>query len=483
MGTSNSNLIFQKIKNKKNNSNHKIVSKNLEKNSYSVSREEIKNNRLEESNVLNFSKTKSLAVIGLGYVGLPLAVEFGKYRSVIGFDINVDRINELRKNKDSTFEVSSENIILASHLIFSNDVSLLKNYEIFIISVPTPIDNANRPDLTPLVKASETVGKAIRKGAIIIYESTVYPGCTEEVCVPVLEKFSGLRFNDDFYCGYSPERIVPGDKINTLTNIKKITSGSTPEIADEIDELYKTIIKAGTWKASCIKVAEAAKVIENSQRDLNIAFVNELSVIFDRLGIDTIEVLEAAGSKWNFLPFRPGMVGGHCIGVDPYYLTHKAEELGYHPQIILAGRRINDNMARYAARNIIKLMLNNNIDVTHSTVGVLGITFKENCPDIRNSKIVDLINELKKWNLKVIVSDPIANKEEILEEYGIYLEEISEENPVDSIVVAVGHQVYRDLNPIILRKYCKTSNPILGDIKALYDRKLAIDAGFTVFRF
>lgn len=340
---------------------------------------------------------KKIALIGLGYVGLPLAVEFGKVRPVIGFDINDARIAELRSGKDSTLEVTPEDLIAAKQLEFSSDRSKLEECDIFIVTVPTPIDTANRPDLTSVIKASETVGKAMKAGATVIYESTVYPGCTEEICVPILEKHSGLKLNEGFFCGYSPERINPGDKVNTLTTIKKITSGSTPEIAEAIDALYQSIIKAGTWKASSLKVAEAAKVIENSQRDLNIAFVNELSVICDRLGIDTMEVLEAAGSKWNFLPFRPGMVGGHCIGVDPYYLTHKAEQVGYHPQVILAGRRINDNMARYAARNVIRLMLKNGIDVARSTVGVMGITFKENCPDIRNSKIADLIKELENW--------------------------------------------------------------------------------------
>jgi UDP-N-acetyl-D-galactosamine dehydrogenase len=326
------------------------------------------------------------------------------------------------------------------------------------------------------------VGKYLQQGSVVIYESTVYPGCTEEVCVPVLEKHSGLKFNTGFYCGYSPERVNPGDKVNTLTKIRKITSGSTPQIALAVDKLYSSIITAGTFPATSIKVAEAAKVIENTQRDLNIALVNELSVIFDRLNIDTIEVLEAAGSKWNFLPFRPGMVGGHCIGVDPYYLTHKAEEVGYHPQVILAGRRINDNMARYVARNVIKLMLKNGVDVARSTVGVLGVTFKENCPDIRNSKVVDLINELKFWNVNVVVADPWADADEVRHEYGIELAKVDELNQVDSLVVAVGHQEYRNLSPQELRAYCKYPQPVLADVKALYNRHEAADAGFTVFR-
>jgi UDP-N-acetyl-D-galactosamine dehydrogenase len=338
--------------------------------------------------------------------------------------------------------------------------------------------------MTPLVKASETVGKVLKAGDVVIYESTVYPGATEEVCVPVLEKFSGLKFNQDFFCGYSPERINPGDKVNTLTTIRKITSGSTPEVADGVDALYNGIIKAGTWKASSIKVAEAAKVIENSQRDLNIAFVNELSVIFERVGIDTLEVLEAAGSKWNFLPFRPGMVGGHCIGVDPYYLTHKAEELGYHPQIILAGRRMNDNMARYAARNVIKRMLQNGIDVARSKVGVLGITFKENCPDIRNSKVADLVKELQSWGVTVVVSDPWADAAEVKHEYGIELGEVNAQNPVDSLVIAVGHQEFRALTPDTLKSYCTTDHqPVAADLKTLYDRHAMAKVGFTVFRF
>lgn len=423
-----------------------------------------------------------IAVIGLGYVGLPLAVEFGKCRSVVGFDIHAGRIAELQQGKDSTLEVSSDELAGASFLKFSSNNADLEGCTIFIVTVPTPIDTANRPDLTPLIKASETVGKAIKPGAIVIYESTVYPGCTEEVCVPVLEKESGLKFNQDFFCGYSPERINPGDKINTLTKIKKITSGSTSEVAKTVDELYSSIIAAGTFPATSIKVAEAAKVIENTQRDLNIALVNELSVIFDRLQIDTIEVLEAAGSKWNFLPFRPGMVGGHCIGVDPYYLTHKAEEVGYHPQVILAGRRINDNMARYAARNVIRLMLKNGVDVARSRVGVLGITFKENCPDIRNSKVVDLVRELENWGVEVVVSDCWADPEEVRHEYGIELQTISESSPVDALVVAVGHNEYRHLDIANLKRYCRAEKPVLADIKALYQKDQAQNLGFTVFR-
>lgn len=430
---------------------------------------------------MNINNIK-IALIGLGYVGLPLAVEFGKVRSVLGFDINDARIAELRSGKDSTLEVTSEDLAAATQLEYNSDSSRLADCGIFIVTVPTPIDTANRPDLTPIIKASETVGKAMKAGAIVIYESTVYPGCTEEICVPILEKHSGLKFNEGFFCGYSPERINPGDKVNTLTTIKKITSGSTPEVAEAVDALYGSIIKAGTWKASSIKVAEAAKVIENSQRDLNIAFVNELSVIFDRLGIDTIEVLEAAGSKWNFLPFRPGMVGGHCIGVDPYYLTHKAEEVGYHPQVILAGRRINDNMGRYAARNVIRLMLKNGIDVARSTVGVMGITFKENCPDIRNSKVADLVKEIQNWGANVVVADPWANPEEVMHEYGIHLGTINESNKVDSLIVAVGHNEFRAMRPDQLKTLCRSEKPVLADVKSLYNRHETADAGFTVFR-
>ncbi len=430
-----------------------------------------------------YSNNCKLAIIGLGYVGLPLAVEFGKTRSTLGFDINQVRINELKSGKDITLEVSSESLVAAKHLEFSGDEKKLSECDIFIVTVPTPIDTANRPDLSPLIKASETIGKVMKPGSIVIYESTVYPGCTEEVCVPVLEKHSGLKFNEDFFCGYSPERINPGDKVNTLTTIKKITSGSNSDIAETVDALYSSIIRAGTWKASSIKVAEAAKVIENSQRDLNIAFVNELSIIFDRLGIDTIEVLEAAGSKWNFMPFRPGMVGGHCIGVDPYYLTHKAEEVGYHPQVILAGRRINDNMARYAARNIIRQMLKNGIDVARSTVGVMGVTFKENCPDIRNSKVADLIREIESWGAKVVAIDCWANPAEVAEEYGIKLGSINQSNKVDSLIVAVGHSQYRHLSPKDLMTFCNTKHqPVIGDLKSLYDRHALADQGFTVFR-
>lgn len=423
-----------------------------------------------------------IAIIGLGYVGLPLAVEFGKKGPVIGFDINQKRIDELKSGQDHTLEVSPEELQTAEYLSFSANLDDLKASNFFIVTVPTPVDQVNRPDLTPLKKASETVGHVLKKGDIVVYESTVYPGATEEVCIPILEKISGLKFNQDFFAGYSPERINPGDKVNTLTKIKKITSGSTPEAANLVDAVYASIITAGTHKASSIKVAEAAKVIENTQRDLNIALVNELSVIFDRIGIDTLDVLEAAGSKWNFLPFRPGLVGGHCIGVDPYYLTHKAEEVGYHPQVILAGRRINDNMARYVARNTIKLMLQNGIDVPRSKVGVLGVTFKENCPDIRNSKVADLIKELEFWGAQVVVADPWADPEEVKHEYGVELGIVNEQNPVDSLIVAVGHNEFRTLSASELRRYVKCEKPVLADVKSLFDRTEMSDAGFTVFR-
>lgn len=423
-----------------------------------------------------------IAIIGLGYVGLPLAVEFGRRFQVVGFDISAQRISELREGRDITLEVGTEDLRSATQLTFSHNPADLASCSVFIVTVPTPIDDANRPDLRPLIRASETVGAALSERAIVIYESTVFPGCTEEVCVPILEKMSGLRYNKDFFCGYSPERINPGDKVNTLTKICKITSGSTSAIADFVDQLYASIITAGTFKAASIKVAEAAKVMENTQRDLNIALVNELSVISHHLGIDAIDVLEAAGSKWNFLPFRPGMVGGHCIGVDPYYLTHKAEQMGYSPQVILAGRRINDEMANYAGRKIVQGMLRNGIDVARSRVGVLGITFKENCPDIRNSKIVDLVRELQDWNIEVLVEDPWANPQEVMDEYDLKLDKLADQAPLDSLIVAVGHREFRSLDPISLRKLCRGEQPVLGDLKGIYDRTSAREAGFSVFR-
>jgi nucleotide sugar dehydrogenase len=423
-----------------------------------------------------------IGVIGLGYVGLPLAVEFGKKRKTIGFDINRQRVKELSDGQDHTLEVSPEELKLASHLTYTSELSELEQCNFFIVTVPTPIDNVNRPDLSPLQKASQTIGGVLKKGDIVVYESTVYPGATEEVCIPILEQVSGLKFNVDFFAGYSPERINPGDKVNTLTKIKKITSGSTPDVAEIVDQVYRSIITAGTHKASSIKVAEAAKVIENTQRDLNIALINELSIIFERIGIDTLDVLEAAGSKWNFLPFRPGLVGGHCIGVDPYYLTHKAEEVGYHPQVILAGRRINDNMAQYVAQTTIKLMLNNKLNVATAKVGILGITFKENCPDIRNSKIIDMIKEFEQWGINVVVSDPWADAEEVKDEYGLNLVNIDENNPVDALVVAVGHKEYRTLSAETLRSFVRSDKPVLVDVKSLFDRNTLSEQGFTIFR-
>ena len=430
---------------------------------------------------MNLDNT-TIALIGLGYVGLPLAVEFGKHRPVIGFDINQARVTELQGGQDHTLECSPEQLKAAQHLRFSSQLDDLRDCGIFIVTVPTPVDDAHRPDLTPLVKASQTVGSVLKKGDVVIYESTVFPGATEEVCVPELEKASGLKFNQDFFCGYSPERINPGDKVNTLTTIKKITSGSTPEVAQAVDALYRQIISAGTHQASSIKVAEAAKVIENTQRDLNIALVNELSVIFSRLDIDTLDVLEAAGSKWNFLPFRPGMVGGHCIGVDPYYLTHKAEQVGYHPQVILAGRRINDNMGRYVARNTIKRMLQAGMDVPRCRIGVLGITFKENCPDIRNSKVIDVVRELQAWGAEVIVADTWADPAEVQHEYSIPLGAIDQDHPVDALIVAVGHNEYRALSPTQLKTLTRGNSPVLADVKSLYDRHALAAAGFNVFR-
>ena len=423
-----------------------------------------------------------IAIIGLGYVGLPLAVEFGKNRETVGFDINDARIAELNAGIDNTLEVAPDELSLASRLSFTAELEKIRNCSIYIVTVPTPIDEANRPNLTPLRRASETVASVLKKGDVVIYESTVYPGCTEEVCVPILEAMSGLQYNADFFCGYSPERINPGDKVNTLTKIKKVTSGSDVETARLVDELYLSIIEAGTFPAASIKVAEAAKVIENTQRDLNIALVNELSVIFDRLDIDTLDVLEAAGSKWNFLPFKPGMVGGHCIGVDPYYLTHKAEMVGYNPQVILAGRRINDNMSRYVGKCVIKKMVQNRIDLSSAKIAVLGVTFKENCPDIRNSKVVDLIRELESWGVDVVIADPWADPAEVKQEYGRNLVSFDELKDLDSIVVAVGHNEFRALSATDLMELTSSHNPVVADVKGLYQRESLIDAGFTVFR-
>jgi len=412
------------------------------------------------------SKTK-MTVIGLGYVGLPLAVEFGKKYQVIGFDINLQRIHELREGKDVTDEVEPEELKQAAGLSYTNQVNDIEECNIYIVTVPTPIDQYKKPDLTPLRKASETVGKVLKQGDIVIYESTVYPGCTEDDCVPILEQFSGLKYNEGFYCGYSPERINPGDKEHRVYSIQKVTSGSTPEIAEQVDQLYKTIITAGTHKASSIKVAEAAKVIENAQRDLNIAFVNELALIFDRMHIDTLEVLEAAGTKWNFLPFRPGLVGGHCIGVDPYYLTHKAESIGYHPQVILSGRRINDNMGGFVASKVVKLLSQKGHAIKGADILVLGITFKENCPDIRNSRVIDIIRELQDFGVNVEVHDPMADPEEVYEEYGIHM--ISNlQKDYHGIVMAVGHKEFMDLD----MKTIKKDNGIIYDVKSVLDKNL-----------
>jgi len=412
---------------------------------------------------------KKIAIIGLGYVGLPLAVEFGKIRPVIGFDIDAARIRELSEGVDRTLECSVEQLKSASGLAFDSDPAALRAAQIFIVTVPTPVDRTNRPDLQPLIKASQTVGRALKRGDIVIYESTVYPGATEEICVPTLEAASGLKFGVDFHCGYSPERINPGDKINTLTTIKKITSGSSPDVAREIDDLYGAIITAGTWRASSIKVAEAAKVIENSQRDLNIAFVNELSVIFDRIGIDTIEVLEAAGSKWNFLPFRPGMVGGHCIGVDPYYLTYKAQEVGYHPEVILAGRRINDGMGAFVATQTLLLMAGKGINPVGARVLVLGLAFKENCPDVRNTRVVDIIAAFAKVNAVVDVYDPWVDADEAVHEYGIRPSAAPQHGSYDAIIIAVAHEQFKALGAAGIRAFGK-SDSIIYDVKYVLPR-------------
>ena len=416
-------------------------------------------------------KEKKIAVIGLGYVGLPLAVEFGKKYSTLGFDINLKRIDELKKGFDRTLESNKSEIESAKQLSFSSDINDLRNYSVFIVTVPTPIDQFKAPDLTPLLKASEMLGKVLKRGDIVIYESTVYPGCTEEDCVPVLEKESGLKFNVDFYCGYSPERINPGDKVNTLTKIKKVTSGSTPEIADVVDELYKSIIIAGTHKAPSLKVAEASKAIENAQRDVNISFVNELALIFERMGIDTTDVIEAAGTKWNFLKYRPGLVGGHCIGVDPYYLAHKAESLGYHPQVILSGRRVNDMMGMFVANKVVKLLIKKEHKVNASKALILGVTFKEDCPDIRNSKVIDIYNELLQYGMKVDVYDPHADHHEVSEEYNIKLiSEVGSE--YDAVILAVSHKEFLNID---YKKIIKNSNSVIFDTKSFLNRNL-VDA-------
>lgn len=407
-----------------------------------------------------------IAVIGLGYVGLPLAVEFGKRRPVVGFDISRSRIESLRRGHDATLEVTDEEIVQAGMLSYSDDLGDLKECNVFIVTVPTPIDEHKRPDLFPLVKASETISKVLKRNDIVIYESTVYPGATEDECVPVLEAGSGLKFNEDFFAGYSPERINPGDKEHRVTTIKKVTSGSTPEVADIVDDLYREIITAGTHKASSIKVAEAAKVIENTQRDLNIALINELAIIFNRMGIDTESVLQAAGTKWNFLPFRPGLVGGHCIGVDPYYLTHKAQAIGYHPEIILAGRRLNDSMGSYVVSQLVKAMLKKRIHVSGSRVLIMGLAFKENCPDLRNTRVVDIVRELAEYNIQVDVYDPWVSVIEAEHEYGLTPVREPLNGIYDGIVIAVAHSEFRDLGAEKIRGYGKAEH-VLYDIKYL----------------
>lgn len=405
-----------------------------------------------------------LGVIGLGYVGLPLATEFGKKVNTIGFDIHQKRIDELKSGKDHTLEVSSSELAQSVYLQYSSNIDDLKDCNFFIVTVPTPIDEFKQPDLSPLIKASTSIGKVLSKGDIVVYESTVYPGATEEACIPILEQVSGLKFNQDFYAGYSPERINPGDKLHRVTNILKITSGSTPEVADFIDQVYKLIIEAGTHKASSIKVAEAAKVIENTQRDVNIALINELAIIFNKMGIDTESVLEAAGTKWNFLPFRPGLVGGHCIGVDPYYLTHKAQAIGYHPEIILAGRRLNDSMGAYVVTQLIKGMIQKKIQVDGAKILILGLSFKENCPDIRNTRIIDIIQELKEYNINVDIHDPWVNVSEASSEYELSLITDLEKNSYDAIILAVAHEQFKQMGEKQIRDLGKVDH-VLYDLK------------------
>jgi UDP-N-acetyl-D-galactosamine dehydrogenase len=423
------------------------------------------------------TNNKKIAIIGLGYVGLPLAIEFGKKYQVLGFDINEERILELSSGNDRTKEADLDDMAEAmlcyknskeNGLLFSSDVNDLSRCNVFIVTVPTPIDQFKAPDLSPLLKASEMLGKIIKKDDIIIYESTVYPGCTEEDCVPVLEKYSGLKFNEDFYCGYSPERINPGDKVNTLTKIKKVTSGSTENIAEIVDKLYASIISAGTHKAPSIRVAEASKAIENAQRDINISFVNELALIFDRMGIDTNDVLDAAGTKWNFLKYKPGLVGGHCIGVDPYYLAHKAESLGYHPQVILSGRRVNDNMGMFVASKVVKLMIQFGEVIKGSNILILGITFKENCPDIRNSKVIDIYTELKQYGINVDVYDSHADPKEVHEEYNLHLIDNLDKR-YNAIILAVSHDLFSSID---YDKLKSDKSSILFDTKAFLDRKI-----------
>jgi UDP-N-acetyl-D-galactosamine dehydrogenase len=413
-------------------------------------------------------RKKNIALIGLGYVGLPLAVEFGKKRTVIGFDTNKNRIDQLKKGIDLTMETSSKELKEATNLTFTTNIEDIKNCAIYIVTVPTPIDKKKNPDLNPLKSASKTIGKVLKKKDIVIYESTVYPGATEEICVPVLEKYSGLTFNEDFFCGYSPERINPGDKEHRITNIKKVTSGSTPESANEIDNLYQEIISAGTHKASSIKVAEAAKVIENTQRDVNIALINELALIFNKLDIDTEAVLEAAGTKWNFLPFRPGLVGGHCIGVDPYYLTYKAIQVGYNPEMILAGRRLNDNMGTYIVQEVSKLMTKKSINIDNANILIMGLTFKENCPDIRNTRVVDLVEKFESLNCNVDIYDPWVDKVESKNEYNIQPIETPVKGNYDAVLLAVAHDKFKKLSIEEIRAYGKESY-VLFDIKYIFE--------------
>lgn len=417
----------------------------------------------------NIKDTK-IAIIGLGYVGLPLAVEFGKKVPVIGFDINDDRIADLQSGKDHTLEVSDEELQQANYLSYTSDIEVLKECNFFIVTVPTPIDDFKQPDLTPLIKASESIGGILKKDDIVVYESTVYPGATEEVCIPVLEDISGLIYNQDFYAGYSPERINPGDKEHRVTNILKVTAGSTPEIADFIDDVYNLIITAGTHKAPSIKVAEAAKVIENTQRDVNIALINELAVIFNKMDIDTEAVLTAAGTKWNFLPFRPGLVGGHCIGVDPYYLTHKAQAIGYNPEIILAGRRLNDGMGEYVTTQLIKNMIKKRIQVEGAKVLVLGLSFKENCPDVRNTKVIDIVHELQEYNIAADVYDPWVDAEEAEREYGVKPISKPQEEYYDGIILAVAHDEFTDMGASDIRKLGK-DNHVLYDLKYVFTKE------------
>ncbi|MEJ2618905.1 MAG: Vi polysaccharide biosynthesis UDP-N-acetylglucosamine C-6 dehydrogenase TviB [Candidatus Thiodiazotropha sp.] len=420
--------------------------------------------------MIDFDKVH-IGVLGLGYVGLPLAVEFGKKFPTIGLDINEARINELKQGKDSSLEVDPAELQQVPHLSYTSKLDDIKPCNVFIVTVPTPINEHKQPDLSPLVGASHALGKVMKPGDIAIFESTVYPGATEEVCVPIMEAESGLKFNRDFYVGYSPERINPGDKQHRLPTIKKVTSGSTPEVADFVDELYKTVITAGTHKASSIKVAEAAKVIENTQRDVNIALINELALIFNKLNIDTLEVLEAAGSKWNFLPFRPGLVGGHCIGVDPYYLTHKAQSIGYQPEIILAGRRLNDGMGAYVVHSVVKMMMKRGMSTNNSSVLILGLTFKENCPDLRNTRVVDIVSEFEEYGATVDIYDPWVNPDEAEEEYGLRPIDSLSEGRYDAVILAVAHQEFEQMGAEKIRALCK-ENGVLYDVKNL----LPVDA-------